>query len=127
MNLPERIQSKIVMDPCGCWLWTGHVLPSGYGQTWNGTKHVTIHRYVYELLVGPIENTIDHVYDNGCRHKHCCNPAHLEDVPFVENIRRRDALKTHCRKGHPLPAKGVRQRVCRVCANAASKKYRGAA
>jgi hypothetical protein len=39
----------------------------------------------------------------GCRHRDCCNPAHLEPVTRLENIRRAvnwQAVKTHCAKGH---------------------------
>lgn len=70
----------------GCWLWTGTVLGSGYGQFRVGMGHVRAHRFAYELLVGPIPEalTLDHL----CRVTSCVNPLHLEPVTASENIKR---------------------------------------
>lgn len=34
--LPARFWAKVVPDNNGCWAWTGHRLPSGYGQFFLG-------------------------------------------------------------------------------------------
>ena len=71
--------------PDGCWQWKGSLTYDGYGS-FGGTGS---HRYVYELLVGPIPTglTIDHL----CRNTWCCNPDHMEPVTRAENTRRAHA------------------------------------
>lgn len=81
--------------PGGCWLWAGAVEANGYGVFVLPNRNVKAHRFSYELNVGPIPEglQIDHVYANGCRHRNCVNPAHLEPVTAQENTRRRDAAR----------------------------------
>lgn len=75
---PERqIGKRITPRPDGCWVFNGKT--NKYGQINVGGQRVTVHRWVYERLVGPI--------DEGCHLHHtcvtpgCCNPAHL--VPLT--------------------------------------------
>lgn len=119
----ERFWSKV--DASGdCWEWTGCVLQNGYGQFSDEGRRVFAHRFVWELLVGPIPEglTIDHL----CRNKICVNPDHLEPTSMRVNVLRgegptaRNARKTICKRGHALrgsnlyvPASGTRQ--CRAC------------
>lgn len=107
----------------GCWQWIrggfGH---EGYGAVWDRKKKKTVkaHRYVYEMLVGPIPEglTLDHL----CRNRRCVRPAHLEPVTWSENIRRGEmpnmiVRRTGiCRRGHSDMAQWKNQRRCRVCA-----------
>ena len=87
-----------------CWLWTKAHTEDGYGIFWYKNKNVRAHRFAYELLVDKIGNdlTIDHL----CRIRNCVNPAHLEVVTMVENLRRGNGIcsinakKTHCKRGH---------------------------
>jgi hypothetical protein len=109
-------------DPdTGCWLWTGHVLPNGYGQVWIAGKHHLVHRVMHEQEIGPIPEgmTVDHVHARGCRHKHCGNPAHLEAVTLPENIRRAAEARDCCTKGHEYTPENTRMRgngrICRRC------------
>jgi hypothetical protein len=118
---PARLMALVHEEPSGCWTWTG-ALRNGYGDTCvDGERYA--HRWSYEHFVGPIPDglTIDHL----CRNKRCVNPAHLEPVAMRENILRSDsasavnARKTHCIRGHRLPAPSVmnsrQERICRPC------------
>jgi hypothetical protein len=113
----------------GCWVWNGAPMNTGYGQYRNRLAH----RLVYELLVGPIPEslTLDHL----CRNRICVNPAHLEPVTFKENVLRgeslpaRNARKTHCPQGHPydeentyVSPRGWRQ--CRTCIRERMRRMR---
>lgn len=77
-------------DGTGCLLWTGRLTSHGYGIVRLPGRNTAVHRLAHEVWIGPIPPGlhIDHVYANGCRHKHCIEPAHLEPVTNEENIRR---------------------------------------
>lgn len=89
-SLPERIAKKITVSDGGCWLWTGSIIPSGYGYVWWCNRAQRVHRVVYTLLVGPIPHglDLDHVKARGCTSRACVNPAHLEPVTHRENVLR---------------------------------------
>lgn len=103
-----------------CWLWKGSC-SRGYGQIFVDGKVWKVHRYAYELLVGPIPEgcTIDHVWANGCRNKTCVRPAHLEPVSQLINNRRYHATLTHCKRGHlyadTLKLRSNGKRSCSEC------------
>jgi len=135
-----RFWEKVVVTP-GCWLWTGYVGPTGYGQVkWDGKMRAVHH--IALLIVGssrPEGLETDHL----CFVRRCVNPAHLEWVTHRENIRRsEDRLfggkqgsyqrsKTHCVNGHPFDASNTRlvvekagnvRRRCVTCQNEATKQ-----
>lgn len=97
-----RILSRVEVDPdSGCWVWQGATIkPSktgtgGHGVMFVGSRtdgsrrQVYVHRVAYEFFIGPItEETVDHVYERGCRSRACVNPDHLEAVSRKENGRR---------------------------------------
>lgn len=123
-GLPERVFTKISFEPnSGCWLWVANQ-QYGYGIVKFGRKQVLAHRLVYSLMKGGIPEglTLDHL----CRVRCCVNPAHLEPVTNVENIRRGmspfsvNGRKTHCIHGHPLTPGNLKKsradgRVCLTC------------
>lgn len=81
-------------DPEACWPWPGPLDTHGYGQLFSQGAH----RVLYERWVRPIEpgyeldhacHTLDPSCGGGpCEHRRCVNPAHLEQVTWIENQRR---------------------------------------
>lgn len=117
----ERIGKLFTPEPnTGCWLWTGAVLPKGYGvfgrKTVRGSRQIAgpAHRASYELFRGPIPKGLH--LDHLCRQPSCVNPDHLEAVtPRENNARSRslsavNAKKTHCLRGHELAGTNLYRR-----------------
>ena len=125
---------RVIPDPSGCWLWEAPNDGDGYGQMSIGGKHVRVHRFAYELLVGPIPPGLQ--LDHLCRVRACVNPMHLEPVTSRENsmrgdaVQARNAAKSHCVNGHEFTAantytaKGYRE--CRACARERMQRRRAA-
>jgi hypothetical protein len=131
----------------GCIPWPG-TLTNGYGmiqRRGRGAQRIPAHRFVYELVHGPIPDglVIDHTCHNAdltctdwdaCQHRRCVNLAHLEAVTAGENTRRghnpgmRVSLSPYCANGHLLDeynayldSEGGRR--CRTCQRRRSRKY----
>ena len=108
-----------------CWLWTASVDQCGYGKFAIGDrKCARAHRWLWEQLRGAVPQGLE--LDHLCCVPACVNPAHLEPVTHVENMRRGrvwlvNAEKTHCPSGHPYDVantyNGLRrpERQCRTC------------
>jgi hypothetical protein len=120
-TMAERIFASTIVGPGGCWNWT-RATSNRYGQLWRDGRMHYSHRASYETFVGSIPEgkQIDHL----CRNVACCNPRHLEPVTLRANILRGtsppadNSRKSHCNRGHLLPATNGRKRRCRVCENA---------
>lgn len=104
----------------GCWLWNAGRSGGGYGSFWNGECQIAAHRFVYEMLVGPVPEGL--VLDHLCRVPQCVRPDHLDPVTQAENTQRgtRWVGKVACPKGHTYddsntyrPTSGGRR--CRAC------------
>ena len=119
---PSQLFWAKVVEADDCWLWTGS--GNRYGKfTIRGQTHLA-HRFAYEDMVGDIPEglTIDHL----CQNKKCVNPEHLDPVPLLINVRRRDAVHgigsavTHCPKNHPYDETNTSRRngrrYCKACA-----------
>lgn len=81
----ERRFWEKVSKTGACWIWRGHVLNSGYGMGSIRGVRGLVHRIVYSMNYGPIND--GHVVDHICRNKLCVNPAHLRAVTHTENVR----------------------------------------
>ncbi|MFD3594395.1 HNH endonuclease signature motif containing protein [Nocardia sp. NPDC058640] len=130
--------SRVEKHPNGCWEWTQYLDKDGYGYgrlTVLGGGFL-VHRALYQLLVGPVDDSL--VIDHLCRNTKCCNPEHLEPVTQAVNIdrgymepRKVDAAhsRTHCRNGHAYTPETTRstkpgERRCRTCVAASSQRSR---
>ena len=129
----DRFMEKVAPDPMsGCWLWTGKMLPQGYGVlSVEGTTRGA-HRLAHELFIGPIPEGmhIDHL----CRNRACCSPDHIEAVTPRENLRRGIAPSwvsyrtNRCHNGHELNEQNAYitaegRRACRPCRAAWMRAY----
>lgn len=73
----ERFWNRVEKGP-GCWLWTGGLLNSGYGQARLDGINMCAHRASFELTHGYRPN--GRRVRQTCRNKLCVNPEHL--VPW---------------------------------------------
>ena len=147
----ERFWGYVEKTPT-CWRWTGWLNPDGYGSIQesptNGVrgKAIRVHRFAYELLVGPIPDGLDldhtcHTEDltclggSTCPHRQCVNPDHLEPVTGKENnLRGRtfgaaNLAKEACTAGHPFDEANTYttpdgRRQCRLCNRERTRRYR---
>ena len=131
----EMIFERSIPEPnTGCWIWTGSMISSGYGQIWDpGTdKAQLIHRISYQLFHGEITEGLQ--IDHKCRLRLCCNPDHLRAVTQAENIlcgtsvSAINAKKKFCKHGHEFTPENTaykrRGRQCRTCHRLEERKRR---
>jgi hypothetical protein len=144
-GIPERIAAKIELcEETGCMLWRGYADAAGYGQVSVDGRIRVIHRYMYEMVVGPIppKYHVDHRLANRetnpgpCIHgPRCCNPDHLQAVPLEVNlslVRNWNRRKMHCPRGHEYAvhgyerqcADGRTRRYCKLCEGGKSRKLK---
>lgn len=119
-----------------CWLWTGSAGSSTHGRFCDGSgSEVQAYRWSYENAFGPIPKAF--VVHHICCNPPCVNPAHLEAIPFRENVLRGGgptachSRATHCPSGHPYDLfntywsrtrRGL-TRVCKQCSNRHKAKW----
>lgn len=73
-----RFNKKYIPVSCGCWLWNGPSISTGYGRfriSWNPIKAVGAHRASWRIFKGEIPHGM-HVLHH-CDIPACVNPAHL--------------------------------------------------
>lgn len=72
---PEDLWSRLAHLENGCWVWTGHTVPFGYGTLRAEGKLHPTHRLAWELTHGPIPDGLCVLHR--CDNPPCCNPSHL--------------------------------------------------
>lgn len=85
----ERIGTLIEPQANGCWIYNAN--PNSYGQPSEHGQTRRVHRYVYEILVGPIP--ADHDLHHTCETKGCCNPAHLTPLTRGDHMSEHQRLR----------------------------------
>lgn len=127
-------KGPVILDT-PCWLWTGCQDGRGYGFFSIDGRSRRAHRVSWCLANGDLTSGL--VLDHLCKTKHCVNPSHLEQVTVKENTMRaegpsaKNAVKTHCWRGHALTEENLRSdpkrpndRSCHVCAVEQQRKAR---
>ncbi len=86
----ERFDDKWIPEPySGCWLWTGFVQSSGYGQIQINRKPVPAHRVAWEMFRGDIPQGMRICHK--CDTRSCVNPEHLFTGTQKDNMQ--DCIK----------------------------------
>ena len=153
MTRVHQIIWRHVLDRCeydsgtGCVRWTGCLI-RGYGSISVAGRNQSVHRVVYEALVGaiPVGLTLDHdchtravtagtcLGGESCPHRACVQPSHLVAMSVRDNVlcgntpAAANASKECCVHGHPFTADNTYIRVdgarsCRVCSRKSLRKY----
>lgn len=86
MSLEHKLAKYFRPEGEGCWEWRGGRSRAGYGVFSVDRIQVKAHRFIYELLVGPIPSGL--VIDHLCSNPPCVRPDHLEAVTTAENVQR---------------------------------------
>jgi hypothetical protein len=127
----ERFFAKV--DATGdCWEWLANRDKDGYGKLKVANVTYRAHRYVWELMVGPIPDGL--VIDHLCRNRGCVNPDHMEPVTVAENLHRgfsiqaQNARRERCPRGHEYRhTQGNGWRHCHECNNQKRRERRARA
>lgn len=94
-NLWGRICAHVTipedqLEGTGCWEHDGPLSRPVYGYPrisvrLPGGKHAKklVHVLVFEMFNGPVPE--DHEVDHTCHNARCCNPDHLEALPWLKN------------------------------------------
>jgi hypothetical protein len=82
-----------------CWQWVASGNQKGYGRFSVDGRHVMVHRFSYELHIGPIPEGLE--VGHKCHNRRCVNPDHLEAMTH-----RRNMLMRYEREGAPCSELG---------------------
>lgn len=74
-TVAERFNSKLVLDPSGCWLWTAYIRANGYGEIRFNGRAERAHRVSWLLHRGDIPVGLCVLHK--CDVRACVNPDHL--------------------------------------------------
>lgn len=119
-----------------CWIWTGTVLPNGYGEVRLFGQTFLVHRlscFVYHDL-DLNDKTKLALHKNICHNRLCFNPDHLYIGSNSDNIKdsiklgnHKEKRKTHCPQGHEYTKENTHKnwkghRQCKLCQKLHNKK-----
>lgn len=106
-----------------CWLWTGTVIPNGYGSSGGRSAHVV----AYESVFGPVPKGLElhHV----CEVRICVNPLHLVALTVSQHRRLHNASISACPQGHVYTKENTRLRndrgvIARICVTCDRRRAR---
>ena len=135
-----KLLERVLIMPNGCWLYSGPLFPTGYGQFKGLQGQQYAHRAAYILWGGPLAPGMDadhecHNEDAGCAggptcpHRRCCNPAHLREASRQENLRSGRGpgarwANAACAHGHLFTPENtrVKKNGCRDCKTCARER-----
>ena len=132
------VLARTLVDPTGCWVWTGGRTTTGYGQIMRDGKNLLVHRVAYEHEHGPVPigAVIRHTCHNAatcpggrCLHRRCVNPDHLQSDNAAASLPA-PQVKTHCTNGHEMTPENTARntstgnRYCVTCSRAQSAQWR---
>jgi len=96
-----KVAEQVLASAGGCWVWTGSKVGRGYGRIDFGGQKRLVHRIVYQLCVGKVENRIEVCHNCPCGdNPACCNPSHLFVGTHTDNMR--DASRKGRIRSNPL-------------------------
>lgn len=76
-----KVGKQITPQPNGCWAWRNDL--TTYGTVNAVGRPMRAHRYVYDVLVGPVPD--GHHLHHKCQNPGCVNPDHLEPLTPSEH------------------------------------------
>lgn len=85
-RLRASTEKKVIIPELGeCWLFTGSISSSGYGNISYNGKVTDVHKAAYMELVGPVTLLVLHK----CNMRNCWRPEHLYEGTYSDNARDR--------------------------------------